>query len=122
MLGAGRFPVRVSDEADFNLPNSSIRIITLGSTQPLTKTNIRNFLEGKKRPEHRLDKLASICLKMWEPQTLATLRASTVCTGITSPFTFSIQTMLKIYRRKFCVNATTDISFQALAMNSSLQI
>jgi hypothetical protein len=57
----------------------------LESTQRLTKMSIRNLPGGKKRPARRADNLAAIyepkCLKMWEPQPLATLRASTACTG-----------------------------------------
>jgi hypothetical protein len=48
MLQAGRSPVRVSDEVDiFNLPNPSSRIVTLGSTQPLTEMSTGNLPGGK---------------------------------------------------------------------------
>jgi hypothetical protein len=55
--------------------------MALWSTQPLTEMSTRNLPGGKKRPARRADNLAAIC----EPQPLATLRASTTCTGITLP-------------------------------------
>jgi hypothetical protein len=62
MLEAGRSPVRVPDEVNFfNLPNPSSRTMALGSTQPLTEMNTRNFPGGKKWPAHRVDYLAAIC-------------------------------------------------------------
>jgi hypothetical protein len=86
MLQAVRSPVRVPDEVDFfNLPNPSSRTMALGSTQRLTEMNTRNFPVGKQRPTRRADNLAE-CLNMWEPQSLATLRASTACTGKTLHF------------------------------------
>jgi hypothetical protein len=90
MLQAGRSPIRVPDEVDFfNLPNYSRRIMALGSTQPVTELSTRNIPGGKKRPAYRADNLTAICephvWKIWEPQPLATLRASTACTGITLP-------------------------------------
>jgi hypothetical protein len=58
MLKAGRSPVRAPDEVDFfNLPNPSSRIVTPGSTQPLTEMSIRNLPGGKKLPVRRADKL-----------------------------------------------------------------
>jgi hypothetical protein len=61
VLQAGRSPVRVPDEVDFfNLPNPSSRIMTLGSTQPVTEMSTRNFPGGKKRPAPRADNLAAI--------------------------------------------------------------
>jgi hypothetical protein len=79
MLQAERSPVRVPDEVDFfNLPNTSSCTMALGSTQPLTKTSTRNLPGGKKWPAPSMTK----CPKIWEPQPLATLLASTVCTGI----------------------------------------
>jgi hypothetical protein len=91
MLQAGRSPVRVPDEVDFfNLPNPSSHTMALGLTQPLTEMSTRNIPGGKKRLALRADNLAAICEpiveKMWEPQPLATLRASTACRGITLPF------------------------------------
>jgi hypothetical protein len=62
MLQAGRSPVRVSDDVDFiNLPNPSSRIMALGLTHPLTEMSTRNLPEGKKRPAHKPDNLATIC-------------------------------------------------------------
>jgi hypothetical protein len=75
MLQVGRSPVQVPDEVDFlNLPNPSSRTMALGSTQPLTQMSTRN-LPGDKKRRH----LSAECLKMWEPQPLATVRASAVC-------------------------------------------
>jgi hypothetical protein len=93
MLQAGRSPVRVLDVVDFfNWRNPSSRTMALGSTQPLTEMSTRNLPGGKKRPAHRAEQpcrhLWAEYLKMWELQPLATLRASTVCTGITLPFCF----------------------------------
>jgi hypothetical protein len=86
MLQAGRSLVRFPAEVDFfNLPNPSSRAMALGSTQPLTQMSSRNLPGGKKRPTRRADNLAEY-LKMWEPQTLAILRASTACTGIALPY------------------------------------
>jgi hypothetical protein len=62
VLQDGRSPVRVPDEVDFfNLPNPSSRIMTLGSTQPLTKMSTRNLPRGKKRSARWVDNLAAIC-------------------------------------------------------------
>jgi hypothetical protein len=87
MLQAGKLPVRVPDEVDFfNLPNSSSRIMALGSTQSLAEMSTRNLPGGKKRPALRDDNLAAICeqcLKMREPQPFAKLRTFTACTGLT---------------------------------------
>jgi hypothetical protein len=61
--------------------------MALRSTQPLTKMSTRNLPGSKKRPALRADNLTAICkpivYEMWEPQPLATLRASTACTGKT---------------------------------------
>jgi hypothetical protein len=66
----------------------------LGSTQPLTEISTRNIPGGKKRPAHRADNLSAICelniCKLWEPEPLTTLRATTACTGIALPFSNSI--------------------------------
>jgi hypothetical protein len=63
MLQAGRSPVQVPDEVDFfNLSNPCSCTMALGSTQPLTKISTRNLLGGKKRPAHRADNLAAICV------------------------------------------------------------
>jgi hypothetical protein len=45
----------------FNLPNPSSRIMTLGSTQPLTETSTRNLPGGKGRPVFEADNLTAIC-------------------------------------------------------------
>jgi hypothetical protein len=67
--------------------------MALGSTQSLTEMSTRNLPGGKKRPARRADNLTAICepnvCKLWEPQPLATLRATTACTGIALPFTFT---------------------------------
>jgi hypothetical protein len=70
--------------------------MALGSTQPLTEMDTRNFLGGKKRPARRADNFAAIyepnVWKLWEPQPLATLRASTACTGKTLPLPYYLST------------------------------
>jgi hypothetical protein len=69
----------------------------LGSTQPLTEISTRNFPGGKKRPARRAENLAAICepnvCKLWEPQPLTTLRATTACTGIALPLPLHIGTL-----------------------------
>jgi hypothetical protein len=91
MLQAGKLPVRDPDEVDFfNLPNPSSHTMVLGSNQPLTEMSTRNFPEVKKRSARRADNLAAICepnvCKLWEPQSLTTLRATTACTVIALPY------------------------------------
>jgi hypothetical protein len=55
MLKAGRSPVRIPDEVDFlNSPNTSSRIMALGSTQPLIKMNTKKFTRGKKKCGRRV--------------------------------------------------------------------
>jgi hypothetical protein len=50
------------DEVDvFNLPNSSSRAMTLGSTKSLTEMSIRNLPGGKGPPAHMNDNLTVIC-------------------------------------------------------------
>jgi hypothetical protein len=44
----------------FNLPNSSSRIMALGSIQSVTEMSIRNLCGGKKRPAPKADSLAAI--------------------------------------------------------------
>jgi hypothetical protein len=53
----------IADEATgiFNWPNSSSRIIALGSTQPLTDMSTRNLPGGTGRPARKADKLTAIC-------------------------------------------------------------
>jgi hypothetical protein len=49
------------DEVDFfNLPNTSSRTMTMGSTQPLTETSTRNIPGGKRRPARKADNLTGI--------------------------------------------------------------
>jgi hypothetical protein len=55
--------------------------MAMGSTQPLTKMNIKNLPGGKVRPACKADNLTAICdpiVKMWEPRRLTYLRTSTV--------------------------------------------
>jgi hypothetical protein len=79
MLKAEKSPVRVPYEVEFfNLPNPSCRTMALGSTQPLTEMSTRNLPGGKKRPARTANDFTEY-LKMWEPQTLTTLRDSTAC-------------------------------------------
>jgi hypothetical protein len=67
MLQAGRSSVRVPDELDFLvLPNTSSRIMALGSTQPLTEMSTRNLSGGKERPARRAEKLAPSLSRMSE--------------------------------------------------------
>jgi hypothetical protein len=82
MLQAGRTQDRILDEVDFfNLPNPSSHTMALGSTQSLTEMSTRNVPGGKMRPARKADNLPAICepivYKMWEPQHLTTLWAST---------------------------------------------
>jgi hypothetical protein len=44
----------------FNWPNPSGRIVSLGSTQPLTEMSTTNLPGGKGRPERKADKLTAI--------------------------------------------------------------
>jgi hypothetical protein len=64
--------------------------MAMESTQILIEMSTMNISGGKKRPARRADNLAAICetnvRKMWEPQPLEILMASSACTGITSPF------------------------------------
>jgi hypothetical protein len=53
--------------------------MALGLTQPLTEMSTRNFPGGKKRPRQPCRHVWAKCLKMWEPQPLTTLWASTAC-------------------------------------------
>jgi hypothetical protein len=58
-----------------------------GSTQPLTEMSTRTLPGGKKRPAPKADThLWAECVKMWEPQPLTTLRASTACRGTAFPY------------------------------------
>jgi hypothetical protein len=57
--------------------------MALGSTEPLTETSTRNLPGGKGQLAGKADNLTAICkpivYKMWEPQHLTTLWASTAC-------------------------------------------
>jgi hypothetical protein len=92
MLQAGRSLVRVPDEVNFlNWPNNpSSRTMALRSTQLLTKMSIRYLPGGKKRPARRAGNLVAICEPNdWKCGSLnlsQSLRASTVCIGITLPY------------------------------------
>jgi hypothetical protein len=72
--------------------------MALGSTHPLTKMSTRNLPGGKKRPARTADNLTATYepdgYKMWEPQPLATLRASTACIGINLSY-FNYLTFLR---------------------------
>jgi hypothetical protein len=45
----------------FNWPNPSSHIMALGSTQPLSEINTRNFPGGKGRPVRKADNPFAIC-------------------------------------------------------------
>jgi hypothetical protein len=56
--------------------------MVMGSTQPLREMSTRNIPGGKGRPVHKADNLTiceTIVYKMWEPQHLTALWASTAC-------------------------------------------
>jgi hypothetical protein len=57
--------------------------MALGSSQPLIEMSTMNLPGGKGRPASKADNLTAICgpivQKMWEPQHLTTLWASTAC-------------------------------------------
>jgi hypothetical protein len=85
MLQAGRsrdrIPMRLLDS--LNLLNPSSRVMALGSTQPLTEMSTGNLPGGEGLPARKADNLTAIfepiVYKMWEPQRLTTLWASTAC-------------------------------------------
>jgi hypothetical protein len=62
----------------------------LGSIQHLTQMSTSSFTGGEEPPARRADQLAAIyeqnICKLWEPEPVTTLRATTACTGIDSPF------------------------------------
>jgi hypothetical protein len=70
--------------------------MALGLTQPLTEMNTRNLPGGKGQLVRKADNLIAICelivWKMWEPQHLTTLWASTAC--YRDGFTFTFFTFL----------------------------
>jgi hypothetical protein len=67
----------------FNWSNPSNRTSALGSTQLITEISTRNLPGGKGWPLRKADSLTVICepiiYKMWGPQRLTTLWASTAC-------------------------------------------
>jgi hypothetical protein len=81
MPQSGRLPVRVPDEVDFfNLPNCSICIMALGSTQPLTEMSTRKLPGGKSGRRVGLKTLRPSMSRISEnveTSILANLRAST---------------------------------------------
>jgi hypothetical protein len=68
----------------------------LVSTQPLTEISTSNLPGVKGRPARKANNLTAICepifWKMWEPQSLTALRASTACymDSFTFIFFFSV--------------------------------
>jgi hypothetical protein len=77
--------------------------VALGSTQLLTQMSTRNLLGSKERTARKADNLTAICepiiLKMWEPQRLTTLWASTAC--YRDNFTFTTHYSMRYFSRKF---------------------
>jgi hypothetical protein len=65
----------------FNLPNPSSHTMALGMTQPPTEMSTTNLPGDKRLLACRADNLTAICeptvYKMWEPECLTTLWAST---------------------------------------------
>jgi hypothetical protein len=78
---AGSIPDKVN--GIFNWPDPTSRKMALGSTRPIIKTSTRNLPGGKGRPARKADNLTAICeptvKKMWKPQCLTALWASTAC-------------------------------------------
>jgi hypothetical protein len=81
----------------FSWPNPSNRTMALGSTLPLTEMSTRNLPGGIGQPACKPDSLTPICepivQKMWEPQRLTTLWASTAC--YRGSFTFCLTVLGK---------------------------
>jgi hypothetical protein len=63
MLQAGRSRVRIPMRSldFFSSPNPPSRIMTLGSTQPLTEMSTRSISGGKALPVRKSDNIAAIC-------------------------------------------------------------
>jgi hypothetical protein len=63
MLQAGGSRVRflMKSLEFFNRHNLSCRIMTLGSTQPITEMSTRNLPGGKGRPARKVNILTTIC-------------------------------------------------------------
>jgi hypothetical protein len=80
---------------EFSFFNPSSRTMALGLTQPLTEMSTRNIPAGKQRPAHKADNLTAICeqivQKMWKPQHLTTLWASTASCMDTFTFAYNPQ-------------------------------
>jgi hypothetical protein len=79
--------------------------MALGSTQPLTEMSTRNILGSKGRPARKADNMPPfelIVYKMWEPQRLTTLWASTACYRVT--FTFYAVEYFKLNQQKTGIN------------------
>jgi hypothetical protein len=76
--------------------------MALGSTQPLTEMSTRNFPGGKGRAASKADNLTAICdpivQKMWEPQRLTILWASTACYRVSFAFFFFLLYLLSLVR------------------------
>jgi hypothetical protein len=84
--------------------------MALRSTQPLSEMSTRNLPGGKSRPARKADNLTAnseaIIQKMWEPQRLTTLWASTACYRDSFYlFTFTIEMWRHIVPQMF-----TDVS------------
>jgi hypothetical protein len=64
--------------------------MALGSTQPITEISVSILPGGKGRPARKADNLNAICepivYKMWVPQHLTTLCASTARDSLNLPF------------------------------------
>jgi hypothetical protein len=98
----------------FKWPNPSGRTMALGSTQPLTEMSTRNIPGGKGRPAHKADNLTAICepivQKMWEPQHLTTLWASTACyRPVTLPLYIYIYIRLEEYGSGLIISCARDV-------------
>jgi hypothetical protein len=79
----GSIPKKVT--GFFNWPKPSNHIMTLMLTQPLPEMTARNLPGGKGQPAHKADNPTATgeqtVYKIWEPQCLTTLWASTACYG-----------------------------------------
>jgi hypothetical protein len=83
---------------------------------------LNKFFSGRRVRLTTLPPSMSRCLKMWEPQPLATLRASKACTGITLPL--PLRTTCPVHL--ILINSVTLVAFgkecikKLLAIQSSL--
>jgi hypothetical protein len=104
MPQAERSPVRDQDDVDFSiyliLLDNGIILRILDSTQPLTEMSTRDSPGGKKWSAPRADNLDASCepnvSKLWEPEPLTNIRASTTCTGIVLTFTLGLITIVPV--------------------------